>query len=73
MYRKLVLGAMVEAKSKVHARMSFFPAMALQVGSGEYLVTGIELCHSEEAAEFSCQRRGVFRKLLLGPGQGWTL
>ncbi len=75
MYRKLVVGAMVEAKSKVHARTSLVSAMALPVGSGEYLVTGIELCHLE-AAELSCQRVAFFGNCFsvqASTTEGWTL
>ncbi len=49
--------------------------MALQAGRGEYLVTGIELCHLEEAAELSCQRVAFFGNCFSvqpSTSEGWT-
>jgi hypothetical protein len=59
MYWKLVLGAMVEAKSKVHARMSFVS------GDGSSGKQRRIPCHrhrtlSLRAAELSCQRVAFF-------------
>jgi hypothetical protein len=75
MYRKLVLGAMVERNRKSMRGRVLFSGDGSSCRQREYFVTGIELCHLE-ATELNSQRVAFFGNsfsVQASTTQGWTL